>query len=132
MDTAPQLTANNLNENVKGGPTNDIPYAASSVCINVSSLVGIIEIILVPTSNLWSPAVFVDVGVKYTKSSWFDHLTSIGSIVVEPKGVHPPATKCLSGNDTVIQWTLVGTPEAPTSDETNAALVVSPLSDVSQ
>ena len=132
MDTAPQLTATNLNENVKGGPTNDIPYAASSVCINVSSLVGIIEIILVPTSNLWSPAVFVDVGVKYTKSSWFDHLICIGSITEEPKGGHPPAIKCLSGNDTVIVLAATGTPDAPDSAEINAALVVTPLSEVSQ
>jgi hypothetical protein len=46
--------------------------------------------------------------------------------------VQPPATKCLSGNDTVIHLTEIGTPEAPDSNETNAALVVSPLSDVSQ
>ena len=40
--TAPQLTPNNLNENVNGGPVKVIAYAASSVCIKVSFLVGVI------------------------------------------------------------------------------------------
>ena len=47
-----KLTPNNLNENVNGGPVKVIAYAASSVCIKVSFLVGVIATILLPTSNL--------------------------------------------------------------------------------
>ena len=100
--TAPQFTANNLNEKVNGGPVKVMPYTASSVFIKVSSLVGVIAIILFPTSNLWSPAVFVAVTVKFVKSSWSENLTNIGSNTSSTIFFVPANIKCLSGNDMLI------------------------------